>query len=180
MRSHFLEIGWPIFSLLLCVGSGSSSAQNISWPDSGLSIIKTLDPASPEAIVISVQLGPPSGYSPLPNRTPPPPPSARPNPSPSSPLPTPLPSTSSPNTPRAGTVTPGAQNLELGVPTLEVPSTKAPPTASRPNGRTRKSRYTRRAPNSTDSEDVSDISMPRLPSVIRNCEHPAPRFCKDL
>jgi hypothetical protein len=82
----------------------------------------------------------------------------------------------------AGTFTAHAQNSELGVPTIETPSTKAPSTQQPgPNRRTRSKEQTDRAPSAIDSVGADpDSSLPRIPSVIRNCEEPAPRFCRDL
>jgi len=77
----------------------------------------------------------------------------------------------------AGAFTARAQNSELGVPTVEAPSTKAPATRrSAPNHRTRTKAETEQVPVTTDPE----TSLPRLPSVFRNCEEPTPRYCRFL
>jgi hypothetical protein len=47
-----------------------------------------------------------------------------------------------------------------------------------PHHRMRTKGQTERMPSST--EDASDLSYPRLPSVFRNCEEPIPWFCRDL
>jgi hypothetical protein len=141
-----------IFALLVCLGSAPSFAQ----------------------------LGPPSPFPtpspmPLPNTTAPTPGQAPPAaaPLPSSPLPTPLPSTS-----------PGARPAETFVEPPQSPEDRAPPRKTRSARQSdAKQRASEKEKTGSDADDnttelSSDVSIPRLPSVFRNCEHPAPAFCR--
>jgi hypothetical protein len=67
-----------------------------------------------------------------------------------------------------------AQNIESGVAPLRAPSAQH----SGAHHRTHAKGRARRAPDATEGEESTpDMSMPRIPSVFRNCEEPAPRFC---
>jgi hypothetical protein len=175
MRTHCLAIGRSIFALLMCVGSGPLSAQHMSRPDLGRSVINSIDPSSPESVFIPVQLGPPSpsvipSPAPLPNQTPPTPflPNPTASPPPSSPLPTPLSPSSSPNAPPVETFPARVHLPEDGV-------SHPKRHAARHSGPKHPMR-TKRDAERVPADDV-ETSLPRLPNVFRNCEEPLPWYC---
>jgi hypothetical protein len=161
-----LAVRLPIIALLICANCGPTAAQHMSRPDIPARVTRPTDAFSSELVVIPVQLGPaspnpppspsspPNATAPTPLRSSPPP-----NPAPSSPLPSPLPPTSSSNAPQAGT------------------STSRATYHSGANHRMKQA--TKERDHDTTGEFTSDISIPRLPNVFRNCEHPAPWFCNN-
>jgi hypothetical protein len=78
----------------------------------------------------------------------------------------------------AGTFSAHAQNTEQGVapPKADVAAPKAD--AARQSGSRHRTRTDRDTDDAAGSAGDVESSLPRLPSVFRNCEEPLPRYCQ--